>query len=74
MTIHCTKSAMSTKNTKVGPRSGGPPPTPFEETYICDVCGNVQVIKSTQPVLCTHCHGRIFRKERTAHIVQIIAR
>ena len=52
----------------------GPPPTPFEEEYICVSCGNQQHLKSTQPVLCTHCHGRILRKVRTPHKVQFIAR
>jgi len=56
------------------PRSGGPPPAPFEETYVCTGCSNVQKIKSTQPILCTHCHGRIFCKVRTEKIVQYLAR
>jgi len=55
-------------------RTGGPPPTPYEETYICMGCSHEQTIKSTQPVLCTHCHGRIFRKVRTEKMVQFLAR
>jgi DNA-directed RNA polymerase subunit RPC12/RpoP len=47
---------------------------PFEEDYICIRCGLQQVIKSTQPVLCSHCHNRIFRKIKTAHVIQFIAR
>lgn len=57
-----------------GPRSGGPPPTPFEENYVCANCSNEQKITSTQPVLCPHCPGRIFRKVRTTNHVQFIAR
>ncbi len=60
--------------TTQGPRSGVPPTTPFEENYICNTCGNKQTIKSTQPVLCSHCRGRIFRKVRTSNLVQFIAR
>ena len=55
-------------------RSGGPPPAPFEETYICTNCHTVRTIMSTQTVVCEHCHGRIFRKLRTPNIVQFVAR
>lgn len=48
--------------------------TGFQEEYICTDCGFKQMIKSTQPILCTQCHCRIFRKLRTKHIVQYVAR
>lgn len=48
--------------------------TGFQEEYVCADCGNKQTIKSTQPILCSQCHGRIFRKMRTKHIVQYVAR
>lgn len=56
------------------PRSGGPPPPPFEEEYICTGCGNHQIIKSTDPITCTQCQCRIFRKIATRARVQFVAR
>lgn len=56
------------------PRSGELPHPPFEEKYICASCGTKKKISSTQPVLCTTCNGRVFRKMRTKKTVQYFAR
>lgn len=45
-----------------------------DETYICDSCGNVQVLKSTDPIMCNYCYRRVFRKLRVEKLVQFIAR
>ena len=57
---------MSSKNTVK--------PSEYIEEYRCVDCGNVQKMKSTQPVLCTICHCRIFRKVRTRYQIQFLAR
>jgi len=57
---------MSTKSTPKIPL--------YEEQYICVKCGNKQLMKSTQPILCSHCHSRVFRKLRTSNIIQFSAR
>lgn len=56
------------------PRSGGPPPTPFSEEYICMRCGNKQTIRSIDPITCTQCQCRIFRKIACTNKVQFVAR
>lgn len=62
------------KNKSIIMSSTSTKPVVHEEEYICVTCGNKQTIKSTQPILCTHCHSRIFRKIRTPNAVQFLAR
>lgn len=61
------------KNKSIIMSSTSTKPVVHEEEYICVTCGNKQTIKSTQPILCTHCHSRIFRKIRTPNAVQFLA-
>ena len=44
------------------------------EQYTCYTCDKTQFINTSQTISCEKCGGRIFRKERTNHIVQYIAR
>jgi len=42
-------------------------------TYICGKCGNDVELKSTDPLICKECQGRIFYKKRTRRAVQFQA-
>ena len=48
--------------------------TEWEDEYICTNCGERQILKSTQPILCTMCNSRVFRKIRTTALIQYLAR